>query len=79
MKFLKKILKIEGVEKLFFFNRHIGFFFKNNYLFHFIPMNISRKFMWQNRWDSILMFSLVSSKFLAMRIYSRFLKLLQLN
>ena len=38
---------------------------KNLFLLH--PHENQSQIMWQNGWDSILMFSLVSSKFLAMR------------
>ena len=48
-----------------------NFFFQKKIFFCFIPIKI----MWWSGWDSILMFSLVSTKFLAMRnilLYSVF-------
>ena len=48
----------------FFLMGHFEFFW---FFFTLIPMKISHKIMRQNGWDWILMFSLFSSKFLAMR------------
>ena len=69
MKFSQKILRISDFEKgpFWFF-----FFAKKN----LDPHENQLQIMWQNGWDSILMFSLVSSKFLAMRNISLYSVLL---
>ena len=61
MKFSQKILRIVDLEKLSFLGLAILIFF----LLH--PHENQSQIMWQNDWDSILMFYMVSSKFLAVR------------
>ena len=59
----------EGVEKLKFFETAIldYYFTKNTHLLLLHPHENQSQIMWQNDWDSILMFYMVSSKFLAVR------------
>ena len=65
--FTKKILRIGRIEKLSFFEWAIlnSFFHTNFFLFH--PHKNQSNFLGQQGWVEILMITLVSSNFLAMR------------
>ena len=58
----------DEVEKLSFFESAIlNFFFEKKFFFLLHSHKNQPKFIWKNGWVEILMFSLVSRKFLAMR------------
>ena len=66
--FHEKILRIGDFEKWpFLKNGHFGFFFQKKNFFLLHSHENQSKFTWYNGWVEILMFSLVSTKFLAMR------------
>ena len=72
----KKYLRIGDFEKRPIRKSAIlEFFFQKKFFFLLHPNKNQSQIMWWSGWDSILMFSLVSTKFLAMRnilLYSVF-------